>query len=163
MTHRERSRKLSGDGWINPLAPVHLRDMHDQHLLDAPPVRVTPPMNTPVTASAVMTSTIFGHPVRGRVLLAVADRWAGELLEMLPWAERHEGDVHFAPTAHGPGLRPCSMGLLVVDPEVARLESLRPALARGGALAVVGPDGTLRWTRDAGAPRAIGRLQGQGR
>lgn len=156
MTHRERSRKLSGGGWIKPFARVHLWDMHDLHLLDASPVPVIPP----VAPSAVMASFFFGRPVRGRVLLAVADRWAEELLAMLPVAERHEGDVHFVPTADGPGLRPCSMGLLVVDPAVARLEALRPVLVRGGALAVVSADGTVRWTRDARAPRAIGRLRG---
>lgn len=143
-------------GWINPRARLHLSDMPNQQVLPAPPRRAF----APTSASAVMAATLFGEPVRGRSLLAVGERWAEELQEMLPLAERHTGDVHFVPTPDGPGLRPCSMGLLVVDPSVARLEALRPALVRGGALALVAPDGTVRWTRDASAPRVIGRLRG---
>lgn len=130
--------------------------MRHQHVLQLPPIGEV----DPATVGSVRAASLFGEPVRGRALLAVGDHWAEELLATLPIAERHDGDAHFAPTAAGPGLRPCSMGLLVVDPAVARVEALRPVLVRGGALAVVDADGTVRWARDACAPRVIGRLRG---
>ncbi len=79
---------------------------------------------------------------------------------MLPQARRHAGDVHFTATPEGEGERIGSVELLVVDPAVARLEALRPVLVRGGALATVGEDGTVRCGRGPGPLRPIGRLGG---
>lgn len=107
-----------------------------------------------------MHGSLFGEPVRGPVLLAVADRWSGELEAMLPQAVTHAGDVHFTTSSDGPGLRPGSIDLLVVDPAVARLEALRPALARGAALAVVAADGVVHGGRDTRTPTPLGRLTG---
>lgn len=154
--HREKAGKKSPAAGIRTPSRLHWWDMRNQQVLDAPPMRAV----VPTTLSAVMTASLFGEPVRGRVLLAVGDQWVEELLTMLPFAERHVGDVHFVPTSDGPGLRPCSMGLLVLDPALARLESLRPALVRGGALAEIGADGRVRWTKDTAVPREIGRLRG---
>lgn len=79
-----------------------------------------------------------------RVLIAVGEPWVARLLAVLPHAEVHRGDVHFAPTPEGPGLRPGSVDVVVVGPEVDRREALRPVLRRDGVLLVVGPDGVVR-------------------
>ena len=149
-----RAAGSKGAGRIRQPSSMHWRSMRHQQLVLAPPLAQL----VPESASRVMRSALFGRPVRGRALLAVADRWFEELAAMLPLAERHVGEVHFVTTADGPGLRPCTMDLLVVDPAVARLEALRPVLARGGALAVISRGGTVRWTRGDGPPRRIGRL-----